>query len=72
MNDTQPSATFLTRPELASRWRCRVRYLHALAWRREGPPYRIIANRALYDLVDIEAFERAQLVHPATNLERAA
>jgi hypothetical protein len=58
--------TYLTRTELADRWRCKQHTIENWAHRGIGPPYRLLGGRALYELTDIEAYERARLVDPIT------
>ena len=62
---------FLTRPELAERWRVTTHALHNLASRGQGPRYRLIGRRALYALADIETYERDRLIEPAAHSDRS-
>lgn len=57
--------TYVTRRELARRFRCDEHTLENWAARGVGPRYRIIAGRALYELTDVEAFEQSRLVEPS-------
>ena len=63
---------FLTRAELAARWRQAPHTLDNLANRGEGPPYRRIGRQALYDVQDIERYEATRLINPAKRPERSA
>jgi hypothetical protein len=66
------SEPFLTRPELASRWRVTPHSLDNLASRGQGPRYRLIGRRALYALEDVLSYERARLIDPAAKPQRSA
>jgi hypothetical protein len=63
---------FLTRPEVAERWRITAHALDNLAARRQGPRYRRIGRQALYALEDIETYERARLIDPAARPMQSA
>jgi hypothetical protein len=49
---------YLTRREVASFLRCSVPTLERWAGTGEGPPFRIIAKKALYPLTDVRRFAR--------------
>lgn len=66
------SVPFLTRPELAQRWRVTPHCLDNLASRGQGPRYRLIGRRALYSVDDVEGYEHARLIDPAVRPERNA
>ena len=63
---------FLTRLELAARWRVTPHALDNLATRRQGPRYRLIGRQALYTLEDIETYECARLIDPAARPQQSA
>jgi hypothetical protein len=63
---------FLTRPEVAERWRVTPHALDNLATRGQGPRYRRIGRQALYALEDIETYEHARLIDPAARPTRTA
>jgi hypothetical protein len=51
----------LNQEQLARRWRISPRTLERWRWLKEGPPYLRIGGRVAYRLVDVEAFETANL-----------
>jgi hypothetical protein len=53
---------WITRNELARRWRREAKTLADWASRGEGPRYAMIAGRALYRRDDVEAFEAGKFV----------
>jgi len=57
---------FVTRAELAKRWRVTSHCLDGLATKGLGPPYRLIGRQALYELKDIEHYESRRLVARAS------
>ena len=63
---------YLTRIELAKRWRCSRHSLDNIACRGEGPPYRILGGKALYSISDVEQFEATRKIEPATKAMRSA
>ena len=51
----------LTQKELARRWCLSPRTLERWRWLNQGPVFLKIGGRVAYRLIDIEAFEQAQL-----------
>jgi hypothetical protein len=51
----------LTQKELARRWCLSPRTLERWRWLSQGPVFLKIGGRVAYRLIDIEAFEQAQL-----------
>lgn len=51
----------LTQKELARRWCLSPRTLERWRWLNQGPVFLKIGGRVAYRLIDIEAFEKAQL-----------
>lgn len=54
------STTYFTQTELARRWRISPRTLERWRWRRTGPAYVKLGGKIVYDLNDVEAYERSQ------------
>jgi hypothetical protein len=50
---------FLTRRELAARWRIRESTLANWAWQQQGPTPTKICGAVRYDLAAVEEFEKA-------------
>jgi hypothetical protein len=48
----------LDQRDLARRWRISCRTLERWRWLEQGPPYLKIGGRVVYQLSDIEAYER--------------
>jgi hypothetical protein len=51
----------LTQKELARRWCLSPRTLERWRWLNQGPVFLKIGGRVAYRIIDIEAFEQAQL-----------
>lgn len=49
---------FLTQQELAARFRISQRTLERWRWRKTGPAYIKLGGKIVYDLNDVEAYER--------------
>lgn len=56
--DSVESAVFLTQTELATRWRISPRSLERWRWLKTGPNFTKIGGKVVYDLKDVEAYER--------------
>lgn len=65
--DQEPSSVaqpvFLTTTALAERWHTSPGRLANMRCNRQGVPWVKVGNRVLYPLVEVEAYERANLVH---------
>jgi hypothetical protein len=64
-NDGAASTSFLTRAELAGRWRTSPGRLANLASAGVGPAYVKLGARVLYPLAAVETHEAENLVQPA-------
>ena len=49
---------YLTQTELAARWRISPRSLERWRWLKTGPNFTKIGGKVVYDLKDVEAYER--------------
>lgn len=58
--------------QLARRWGLSPRTLERWRWIRQGPPFLRLGGRIVYRVVDIEAFEAAQLHQCAPHPFRSA
>ena len=58
----------LNQRDLADRWRMSVRTLERWRLSRQGPPFLKLGGRVVYRIVDIEAFEAAQLEATSTSV----
>jgi hypothetical protein len=56
----------LLQSELAKRWHMSPRTLERFRYEKKGPAYLKLGGRVVYRLDDIEAYEAAGLVLPAT------
>jgi predicted site-specific integrase-resolvase len=52
------SPTYLNQKKLADRWGVSPRTLERWRWRKTGPAYIKLGGKIVYDLNDIEAYER--------------
>lgn len=55
---------YITTSELAERFRMTPNALQKWRARGAGPPYTTIAGKVLYDLADVEAYERSWKTSP--------
>ena len=59
---------YLTRADLAERWHCKHHTLENWASKGHGPRFRILGGRALYELADVEAYERGRVIDPVARV----
>ena len=52
------SPTYLTQNELASRFRVSPRTVERWRWKRTGPNYIKLGGKVVYELADVETYER--------------
>ena len=55
-----PADVWITRPELAARWKMPVATLNQWASQRKGPRYALFGRHARYHIDDVIAWETAQ------------
>jgi hypothetical protein len=58
----------LDQHDLARRWRISCRTLERWRWLNQGPPYLKIGGRVVYQLSDIETFERRRRAQTHTSI----
>ena len=56
--DQAEETKHLDQRELAHRWRISCRTLERWRWLNQGPPYLKLGGRVVYQLSDIQAYER--------------
>lgn len=56
--------TMLTSVQLAERWALHPGTLAHWRTQGEGPPYKKVGRRILYDLKDVELYERVSTIKP--------
>jgi hypothetical protein len=59
----------LNQVQLARRWHLSPRTLERWRWLGQGPAFLKLGGRIVYQLDDVEAFERAQRRTPASTAE---
>jgi hypothetical protein len=64
---TIPDKIYLTRRELAARWRMSWQTVANMACEGRGPAFIRVGGRALYAMSDVIAFEAARMVQPRPN-----
>lgn len=52
------SPVYLTQAELAKRWRISPRSLERWRYKNAGPAYVKLGGKVVYDVTDVEAYER--------------
>jgi hypothetical protein len=65
---TAEETKHLDQRDLARRWRISCRTLERWRWLNEGPPYLKIGGRVVYQLSDIETFERGRRAQTHTSI----
>ena len=59
------NSTYLTPVELAERWRRTTNAIQKMRKRGQGPPFTTLdSGGVLYDLADIEEYERTRKIKP--------
>jgi hypothetical protein len=63
---------YLNQIDLSRRWRISPRTLERWRWRRQGPTFSKLGGRVVYDIADVEAFERAGRRNPVASPSKHA
>ena len=66
------STKYLNQTDLSRRWRISPRTLERWRWRRQGVVFSKVGGRVLYDIADVEAFERAGRRGPGSSPNKQA